>query len=264
MKSARRKQPLRHFRLVRSPALTGLTSSRVSRCLSMRYPGGKGRCYQHLISLMPPHRTYIETHLGGGAVLRHKRPAERSYGIDKDVRVIEKWRSITLPGTTVLQGDAIELLAALQPGSDDLVYCDPPYPKETRRRAKLYRHDYDVEEHGRLLDTLRRLPCKVMVSSYDNDLYVRLLSDWRLVRFPGDSHVGPRVESVWLNFPEPRTLHDYTYCGGDFRGRERQRRRKNGLMRRIEALTELERGALFRDLAARFGSEIRDAIGPSA
>jgi hypothetical protein len=57
----------------------------------MRYPGGKGRCYQHLISLMPPHRTYIETHLGGGAVLRHKRPAETNIGLEKDEAVVERW-----------------------------------------------------------------------------------------------------------------------------------------------------------------------------
>src|SRR5687767_12605543 len=54
----------------------------------VRYPGGKFRCYQKLINLMPPHRVYIETHLGGGAVLRHKAPAELSIGIDSDPAVI--------------------------------------------------------------------------------------------------------------------------------------------------------------------------------
>ena len=36
----------------------------------MRYPGGKGKCYQHIINLMPMHDTYIETHLGGGEPYR--------------------------------------------------------------------------------------------------------------------------------------------------------------------------------------------------
>ncbi|MBS0352463.1 MAG: DNA adenine methylase, partial [Proteobacteria bacterium] len=48
----------------------------------MSYPGGKGKCYQRLINLMPPHETYIETHLGSGAVLRNKRPAKTTIGID--------------------------------------------------------------------------------------------------------------------------------------------------------------------------------------
>ncbi len=51
----------------------------------MSYPGGKGKCYQRLINLMPPHETYIESHLGGGAVLRNKRPAKANIGIDADV-----------------------------------------------------------------------------------------------------------------------------------------------------------------------------------
>ncbi|KHE92566.1 MAG: hypothetical protein SCABRO_01681, partial [Candidatus Scalindua brodae] len=40
---------------------------------SMNYPGGKGGVFQKLINLMPPHDVYIETHLGGGAVIRNKR-----------------------------------------------------------------------------------------------------------------------------------------------------------------------------------------------
>ncbi len=50
----------------------------------MTYPGGKNGpgVYQTLINQIPPHDTYIETHLGGGAVLRHKRPAALNIGID--------------------------------------------------------------------------------------------------------------------------------------------------------------------------------------
>jgi site-specific DNA-adenine methylase len=36
-----------------------------------RYPGGKGGAgvYQTIINNIPPHDTYIETHLGGGNIL---------------------------------------------------------------------------------------------------------------------------------------------------------------------------------------------------
>ncbi len=57
----------------------------------MSYPGGKGRIYQELINLMPPHDAYIETFLGDGAVMRRKRPAARNIGIDVDERVIRRW-----------------------------------------------------------------------------------------------------------------------------------------------------------------------------
>ena len=42
-----------------------------------------GLC-QAIIALMPPHDTYIETHLGGGAVMRNKPPARNNIAIDID------------------------------------------------------------------------------------------------------------------------------------------------------------------------------------
>ena len=42
-----------------------------------------GLC-QPIIALMPPHDTYIETHLGGGAIMRRKPPALRNIAIDLD------------------------------------------------------------------------------------------------------------------------------------------------------------------------------------
>ena len=38
--------------------------------------------YQNIIAMMPPHDTYIETHLGGGAVMRNKPPARNNIAID--------------------------------------------------------------------------------------------------------------------------------------------------------------------------------------
>ncbi len=38
-----------------------------------------GLC-QPIIALMPPHDTYIETHLGGGAIMKRKPPALHNIG----------------------------------------------------------------------------------------------------------------------------------------------------------------------------------------
>ena len=40
-----------------------------------------GLC-QPIIAMMPPHDTYIETHLGGGAIMKRKPPALHNIGID--------------------------------------------------------------------------------------------------------------------------------------------------------------------------------------
>lgn len=52
----------------------------------MPYPGGKsgGGCYQRIINQMPPHSLYVEACLGGGAVMKAKRPANRNVGVDLD------------------------------------------------------------------------------------------------------------------------------------------------------------------------------------
>jgi hypothetical protein len=50
-----------------------------------------GLC-QAIIALMPPHDTYIETHLGGGAIMQRKPPALRSIGIERNARVLERFQ----------------------------------------------------------------------------------------------------------------------------------------------------------------------------
>jgi len=57
------------------------------------YPGGKGAVYQKIINQIPPHRVYIETHAGGGAILRHKRPAAINIAIDLDPDPLAALRS---------------------------------------------------------------------------------------------------------------------------------------------------------------------------
>jgi hypothetical protein len=62
----------------------GLTSSLLLATLvSMIYPGGKEMAAPRIINLMPPHDVYLEPFLGGGAVLRAKKPARLSIGVDR-------------------------------------------------------------------------------------------------------------------------------------------------------------------------------------
>lgn len=97
----------------------------------MNYPGGKGGCYHHIINLMPPHDVYIETHLGGGNVLKRKRPALSTIGIDVDAAVIETWQSreeYKKPGYTFINGDAGSILSEITLTGRELIYSDPPSP----------------------------------------------------------------------------------------------------------------------------------------
>lgn len=209
----------------------------------MRYDGGKGTCYPQLINLMPPHQQYIETHLGGGAVMRYKRPAKVQVGIDLDPQVVRFWKmQPTL--CQVVQADAVDYLSSLQLDEETLIYADPPYHPETRRRQRVYRCDYSVRDHERLLECLTGLPCKVLISGYASPLYAERLSGWSTHRFTVQTHAGLREECVWFNYPKPTVLHDDRYLGNGFREREVIRRRQDRLRSRIEQLSLVEQASL--------------------
>jgi hypothetical protein len=44
----------------------------------------------------------------------------------------------------------------------ELVYCDPPYFRETRKKGeRLYKYEYSCEQHIELLEVLKTLSCMV-------------------------------------------------------------------------------------------------------
>jgi DNA adenine methylase len=201
---------------------------------------------------MPPHTAYIESHLGGGAVLRHKRPAPITIGIDRDPAVIARWRDERLALCTLVAGDAAAYLQAYRYTGSELIYADPPYIPHLRRRARVYRHDYALEDHHRLLKILVEVPCMVMISGYDSDIYNEALKGWRTVTFPAKTHTGVREESVWLNFAPPKRLHDSSHLGDTFRDRQAFRRRHDRLLSRFQKMPEVERHHLLNLLNAEF------------
>lgn len=221
----------------------------------MRYPGGKGKTYKHLINLMPPHEVYIECFLGGGSVLRHKRPARASIGIDLDERAIARCRDIqaVVPNLELLQRDAAQFLSSYLFKGDELVYADPPYLLETRRCRRLYRHEYTDEQHVALLELLRELPCAVMISGYDSQLYRMLLRGWRRTTFRSKTHVHVCEESIWMNYSAPVALHDARFLGSSFRERQQIRRRLANLRRRVHAMPAPERSEFVRWINEQFG-----------
>jgi hypothetical protein len=219
----------------------------------MRYPGGKNSAgvFQRLINQIPPHDLYVEAFIGSGAVYRHKRRVS-SIVIDADPAVAGYWRSVEneFPGLRVVQGDAISFLADFPFTERAFVYCDPPYLRSTRRsRKRIYRHEFSDEEHVRLLELLKRLPCSVMLSGYRSWLYDDALTTWRRLDFTASTRGGPAVESLWMNYPEPAALADYSHLGESFRERQDFKRLKARWRARLAAMPELRRRALLEVLS---------------
>lgn len=224
--------------------------------------------YQKLINLMPPHDVFVSAFLGGGAVLRAKRPARLNVGIDRSGAVVEDYIAAnvqTLMGVVkpdggidfvddsgrefrLRVGDCVAWIRACSWSGSDFIYADPPYLKRTRSNPNrdLYEFEYTEADHVNLLALLLSLPCMVMVSGYWSDLYRDMLADWSCVG-PWEARTrGGTVahEYCWINYERPTVLHDYQYLGDDYRERERIKRKKERWRRRLAGMDALERGAL--------------------
>lgn len=214
----------------------------------MVYAGGKGRLWQDIVSLMPPHDTYIETHLGGGAVMRNKRPARVNIGVDIDPKVICAASTWNVPGLMLHNADALAFLATYAFDGLELLYVDPPYVAATKKNRRYYRHEYTDEDHCRLLNALLKLECRVMISGYPSVLYENALQGWAVRELVNVSHAGLRREQLWANFEFSSNLHDYAPIGGSFRERERIRRKTSRWVHKLGRLPELERRAVLTAL----------------
>ena len=96
-----------------------------------------------------------------------------------------------------------------------------------------------------------------MISGYDSALYREMLQPitgtgqpWTHETFQTMTRGGTKAtEHLWFNFAPPTVLHDYRYLGGNFRERERIKRRKTHWVNRLKLMPPAERAALLEAIA---------------
>jgi DNA adenine methylase len=100
---------------------------------------------------------------------------------------------------------ALEIIKS-EDGPGALFYLDPPYVHQTRAAKKVYDFEMTERDHRELLDVLRQVQGKVLLSGYRNPLYDERLSGWRRVDFDIANHASGSgskrrmTECVWANF----------------------------------------------------------------
>jgi len=205
-----------------------------------------GLC-QPIIAMMPPHDIYIETHLGGGAIMRRKPPALCNIAIDLDPQALNTFEC-DYPVEKVW-GCAHEFLSAHTFSGRELVYCDPPYLLYTRTSNRRYRFDYTEKDHIELLELLKEVPCSVMISGYPSVLYDELLTDWGSLELQVMNQGSVRTEKLWFNFT-PDRVHWPRYAGKNFTDRQRIKRKAETWGKRYQALPRAERLAVLSSIMA--------------
>ncbi len=205
-----------------------------------------GLC-QAIISAMPPHDVYIEPFLGGGAVMKRKPSAIRNIGIDLNRRAIDGF-GCDHP-VELHHGCALSFLGRFPFRGRELVYCDPPYVQSTRRSRRRYRFDFTDGDHARLLDLLKSLDCRVMISGYPSRLYDAHLADWRSLELQVSNQACIVTEKLWFNFA-PDRVHWASLAGRDFTHRQTVKRKAAGWGRRYRAMPRAERLAVLAAIMA--------------
>lgn len=95
--------------------------------------------------------------------------------------------------------DAIELIKRYN-NADTLIYCDPPYLQDLRKK-NMYAAEMDEEEHKLLLETLVESKSNIVISGYDSPLYNEILAGWDTDERDAIAQMGlHRTEKIWFNF----------------------------------------------------------------
>lgn len=79
-----------------------------------------------------------------------------------------------------------------------LIYADPPYTPETRRK-NIYAQEMTTEQHIQLLEALRAHSGSVVLSGYANEIYDNMLHDWKRIEKRALAERGQtRTEILWI------------------------------------------------------------------
>ncbi len=98
--------------------------------------------------------------------------------------------------------DALELIKRYD-NPDTLLYLDPPYPLNIREK-NMYKHEMSDSQHEELLGLILKSKSKIIISSYDNDLYNDMLKNWYASEKSTTVQKGlPRTEKIYMNYQPP-------------------------------------------------------------
>lgn len=213
-----------------------------------KYHGAKGGAgvAELIIGQMPPHSVYVEPFLGTGRIFHRKRPAALSILMDQRGDLLEDAVCEAAPSVRVQthEGDALQILPTLHLPADALTYADPPYLLQTRGGRRYYQHELEDTQHVALLQVLKTLPGFVMLSGLRSPMYEAALAGWRRIDYPTRWHRKNVIESLWLNFPEPATIHDWRFAGIGYRERLTLKRQAARWVNRLARMAPRRRGFL--------------------
>lgn len=207
------------------------------------YYGGKGSSgtFQKIINCIRPHDTLIIPYLGNCALTRKMRWPAQVIANDLDPFIIDQWREAQLgPQLDLYNLPALDFLATvlkLPNLGRVVIYCDPPYPLDSRKsQREVYKFEMTEQDHQEFLTAVRLLRVDCLISTYPNDLYADQLSHWQRIGFQSQTRHGPATEWLFFNYPSPVVLHDERFGGENYRQREYVKRKAARWVKRFQQM----------------------------
>lgn len=224
------------------------------------YFGGKNGSgtYQTIINQIPPHDLYVEAFAGSGSIYRLKKDAQFSILIDRLNTPNVHLKNAMRPGSTYLSLDVagnidffVGMLNFIHSNLCNVFcYCDPPYPLSSRKcQRRSYTYEMSDVDHQAFLGGMNRAHFDVAISTYPNDMYKVRLSEWRTLEYQSTTRCGTATELLYMNYPEPGQLHDYSFIGKDFREREKYKRVKDNVVRKFSEMPNHLRASILNALS---------------
>jgi DNA adenine methylase len=220
------------------------------------YNGGKegNGTFQNIINYIPKCNRFIEVFAGNAAITRHiKRPLLTVIN-DLDVEVYQQLLSLESP-SIIVENLGYEALIVKYDCKllNPFFYFDPPYLMETRRsKQRLYKHDWTDEQHVKFLSMVVKVKSNCMISHYPCPMYDLELEGWTTFDFESSTRNGMRTERIYMNYPPPQILQDYSFLGKDFTERQQIKRKTQRLLDKLERLPHLERTALLSAVIGKY------------
>ena len=126
---------------------------------------------------------------------------ERAYAVKDWSEIPQMLKAVSerLRGVQIECMQAVELIKRFN-YPNVLIYADPPYMLSTRH-GKQYQCEMDDQDHKELLDVLIAHKGPVLLSGYDNPLYIDRLRGWHREEAVSYSQTASkRTEVLWMNF----------------------------------------------------------------
>ena len=118
------------------------------------------------------------------------------------MRTAERLRNV------ILECDDFENVMRKYDSPDTFFFCDPPYLQSSliNKNCRYFSHEFTRYDHLRLLNLVKELKGKIMITHYECDLYDEMLTGWRKIV------VERKIWMAWNAKKHKRSSHRVKEC----------------------------------------------------